>query len=264
MSSTTPTVVVVTPASKVETSHQVQVRAAIKAEALDQGWSVLPFIRTQTIAHTSGAAVGRTVAVLTPQDTETVYRQAHHGPFAVLATTGYRVRRDPRADPSTDRVLWEPADFLRYKAHVQVVRTPGDAPAVLTAALSALSALACDGMNDARALPMQVFSPGGHGFDLASIGGQQAFRKRHGGPRERSDAEGRTWKKGPNHGKETLRLGGTDLPTGFHWDVTVPRGSSTLTNGWQVWELVDRHAYVNIAPDAGVRNGHRCKRRWPG
>ena len=65
------------------------------------------------------------------------------------------------------------------------------------------------------------------------------------------------------HGQDELVVAGAALPTGFHWDVTVPRGSSMIATGWEVWELVDRNAYANIAPDAGVRVGDRCKRRWP-
>lgn len=110
---------------------------------------------------------------------------------------------------------------------------------------------------------MHVFAPQGHADDLAAADGRAAFKTRHGGPGARVDGEGRQWKKGPNHGHDDLVVAGSRMPTGFHWDVSVRRGSSTFANGWQVWELVDRNAYVNIAPDAGVREGQRCKQRWP-
>lgn len=263
MTGAAPSVLVVAPGAKIETPHQAQVRTAVEAEAATRGWPVMPFVRTVEIAHAIGESTGRKVAVLTAQDTETVYRAAHRGPLAVLASSGYRIRRDPRADPSTDRVLWAPQDFLRYKAHASVVRATGDAPEALDAALDALAGLACAGPNDPRTLPMHVFAPAGHADDLGTSDGRTAFKSRHGGPATRVDGECRQWKKGPNHGLDQLVVAGSSLPTGFHWDVSVRRGSSTFANGWQVWELVDRNAYVNIAPDAGVRDGQRCKQRWP-
>lgn len=212
MSGPPPSVLVVTPGAKIETRHQAQVRSAVEAEAHARGWPLLPFVRTVQVAHATGATTGRKVAVLTPQDTEAVYRAAHRGSLAVFATSGYRVRRDPRAEPSADRILWTPTDFLRYKAHAQVVRAPGDAPASLTAAQAALGGLSCGGASDPRALPMHVFSPDGHADDLDGAGGQKSFKVRHGAASARVDAEGKRWKAGPKHGLDALTVAGAPLP----------------------------------------------------
>lgn len=260
---TRPYLLIVTPGHGKETQHQYEVRKALAATARSRGWEVLPLVRTVTIGHAHGAARGRKVDVLTPQDTETVYRSAHTMPLALLATGSFKFRRDPRADPSTERLLWSPEDFLRYKAHARVVRAPSDVDRALQVAASELAALDCLSVNDPRVLPMHVFSSAGQYQHLDQLHGRNDFKAAHGSGRQRRDDDGRRWTKGPSHGREQLCVGGSMLPTGFHWDVTVERGSSTLANGWQVWDLVDRHAYVNIAPDAGVRKGNRCVRRWP-
>jgi hypothetical protein len=239
------------------------VKNALEAEARTLSWNVLPFVRTELVRHVGAESNGRGVRVLNPQDTEIIYRAAHVGPLAVIATVAYRVRRDPRIDPATQRSLLRPGDFLRYKGYVALVRAQMHAPAEVVAAGRGLQALACANKSDPRVLPMHIFAVEGCTHDLSDSSGRRTFDRQHGGARARTDPQGRLWKTGVRHGRETLVVAGTALPTGFHWDVSVPRGSSELCNGWQVWELQGRRGYANVAPDADIRRGNeQSVLRW--
>jgi hypothetical protein len=263
MQAATPRVAIVTRSRQHEVEDQRRVRAAIEAEVESRGWVSLPLVRTTSLSLQRGDAAGRRVNVLTPQDTESVYRASHGSPLIVLSTTSYRLRIDPRADPATSRVLWSPEDFFRHKAYTATVRSPREAPLAVSAALKGLQALECEGYSDPRVLPMHVFSPAGEPHDLSSMVGRRAFRSTHGAPGSRTDSLGRTWATGERHGRESLMVAGLPLPTGFHWDVSIARGNCSISNGWEVWELRGRRAYANIAPDAHIRRGSEgCVVRW--
>lgn len=258
-----PTLIVVAAAAKAENCRQAQTREALHDAAQATGWLVRPLLRVVSVAHATGDAVGRKVNVLSAQDTETVYRAAHDGPLSVLSTVSYRVRPDPRADPATDRALWAPEDFLRYKAHAAFVRGPERAVGTIASAAAALAALSCSGASDPRALPMHVFSPTGHAHDLSGEHGLRNFGRAHGPASGRVDRHGRRWSTGPHHGRETVTIAGSELPTGFHWDVAPTGRKAELCNGWQVWQLTSRAAYANVSPNAAVRKGNsQCVLRW--
>lgn len=252
---------IVAPAE--ESPSLAAVGTALEAAGASSGWNVLPPIRTVSVAYRGLPKTGRKRLVLSAEDTQAVYQAAHRAPLAVLASAGFYVRQDPRSDPIDERALWLPADFLRHKAYVSVVRSRAEVPSALQAAGTALSSLSCDGQADPRILPMHIFSPDGHKYALDSTRGQRAFKAQHGSASSRRDAENRVWTHGPNHAGPPLVVAGATLPAGFHWDVKVLRGSSEFSNGWEVWQLIDKNSYVNIAPNATVRNGARCSKRWP-
>lgn len=65
------------------------------------------------------------------------------------------------------------------------------------------------------------------------------------------------------HGSDTLKVAGSPLGQGFHWDVQSTRNPSTIATGWEVWRLAGQDGYVNVYPDAGVRKGNQARKVWP-
>lgn len=263
MASLNPSLIVVTAEVGKESQSQREVRIHLMEQAGRRKWEVLPLRRTVTIGY-EGKAAGRKVSVLTPQDARELYRAAHNGPLAILGPAAYHIRPDPSVNPAPDRALWKPDEFFRYKAHTDLIRSTRHVEEALDSSSAALKNLSCNGFTDPRTLPMHVFSPIGHKHDLTTPFGINNFKKIYGSAHSRTDSSGRVWTKGANHGREILKIAGHELPMGFHWDVNLDRGrrSCTIANGWQVWKLEARAAYVNISPNAAIRQGNLGVLRW--
>jgi hypothetical protein len=223
---------------------------------------VQPSARATVVHSRTSSAEGRRRYVLSPQDAKRIYELAHGGPLVAFATADVKVRLDARADPAAER-LFSPLDrFLRYKAHTIHVRQRDQVMNALAEVHAAMLSLKCDGHRDPRALPLHVFAPDIDLVGLDELEGRVTFDRRFGGPNNRHDGQGRQWATGAMHGTKTVSVADAVLPTGWHWDIQADRNSSTVSTGWEVWELLGRSGHLNITPDASVRAGKQSRRLW--
>lgn len=264
-----PILFLVRPPRVTESDSQSAIGNRTTEEAVRRGWEIRGQLRSQRILSAASETRGRPRFVLTPQDLETVYRNAHLYPVVVLAAPPLSIRLDPRNDPATNRSLISIDDLLRYKACGRLVNSVPEVPQAFDEAVTILSHVTCVDHRDPRVLPLHVFCPRNSELNLGDETGRKRFEAKFFGPRIRRDPEGRTWALGgPRHGQrwrenetETLRVGPIELPKGHHWDVGSAVNGSGLSNGWEVWKI-QANGYLNVGPDAGIRDGLNCKRIW--
>jgi hypothetical protein len=120
----------------------------------------------------------------------------------------------------------------------------------------------CQGLDDPRLLPLHAFDRSREWSSLVTVSGRTDFDRIHG--RSPRTAQGLRWSRDKAaHGREAVSVAGYELQTGFHWDVLVERGATTLMTHYEVWTLAARRGRVNVYPEAHVREGEACRRSWP-
>jgi hypothetical protein len=226
-----------------------------------------PTLRAQR-TPVQGNGWGRYAELLQPRDAIAVYRRLHQEPVLVLAFDEVWVRRNPERNPPTRRAAIPLSRFVQYKASYGRVHRESDINRHVATYWRWVAAVACDGDDDARVLPLPAFSTYEDWPQLDSVVERQAFKNRYGPARERSDAEGRRWRKpyaGGMHGwDQSVRIAGRLLSRGLHWDVDLPRGRAKLYTPNEIWEI-GAGAYVNVSPASNVRltRDSNARRLWP-
>ncbi len=209
-----------------------------------------------------------------PLGADELYRRSHRANLGVVTVDDASVASDPRRPDEWKGRIAAPK-FFRYKAFLigrfELARAR-DFSGNLTAdevrqfdAFARWDGLADpEGLDDPRHLPLPVFDPGQEWPRLNSIAGRREFRRKFGGPGPRIDRRRMTWTRAADlHTSVPLAVSGYALPTGFHWDVNLPRGGPVeVMNHREVWQ-VHRDGYINVHPDSHLRDGARCKRTWP-
>ena len=193
---------------------------------------------------------GRPVQLLSGRDAANLYRRAHRARVALFVAGRPLVPLTPDVTIRIERTV-PLIRFIRYKAHARPLPTvTADVSRQLDSCEAWHRSTKCEGGRDPRCLPLHVFAS--QRTDLDERTQRQAFDGSHGTGACRVDNRGLTWRLDPKnfHGRERLHVAGCELPSGFHWDVSVPNGPRELATGTEHW-LVSR--YINIAPDAHFR-----------
>ena len=200
---------------------------------------------------------GRPRELVAGADAVNLYRRAHRVRMAVFVSGKPFVSLTPGMPRiGQTRSL---TTFVRYKAHA--LRLPTETTQV-SSHLDSCEAwhrgAACEGGHDPRCLPLHVFET--RHTDLDEPRERRAFDIFHGTGARRQDDRGLKWRLDPTsfHGTERLHVAGHELPSGFHWDVSVQGGPKTLTTGTEEWKVF---RYINIAPDAHFRGRRPHARR---
>ena len=210
---------------------------------------------------------GRPLPVLSTEDSANLYRRAHRARVGVLVVGEAWVRSDPSEEPDVGPGSLNVQQFLAYKALVGTTRTHTlglDYAPFLERVEEWVAQVHCDGAHDPRCLPRQVFDAGDFQGDLGEGEARDAFARRFGGS-PRVDDRRLRWKAAVDRhgGREPLNVAGRELALGVHWDVEPDRAEARICTTNQVWK-VSRFGYVNVYPDAYVRDGEKCRLVWPG
>jgi hypothetical protein len=209
---------------------------------------------------------GRPLPAVRVEDAANLYRSVHRAHVGVLVIGDVLVRRDPSQAPALSPRSRHLIDFVRHKAHCEVVAASRFGAAVATflaAFLQWCTRVECEGEQDPRCLPMHTFEADPALPSLHTEEGRSRFAARHGSPTHRIDTRGLHWEPdGERHGRDVLHVAGRELPRGSHWDITPERASSRVFTAHEVWR-VDPEGHLNVYADSYVRQGTRSSREWP-
>lgn len=208
----------------------------------------------------------RPIDVVHPIDAHKLYQDVHLMRTCVLGQGGIFVLRDPRKDPPTQRDCISLREFVCHKAAFEIVED-GREPGEQAERLLAKPSTDCLGIKDPRVIPLHVFRGGLQPSELLDVEGRSRFRRAfqnkgggwaspNAGVWSPADARARHGAAGTD--RSALKVGDLELPLGFHWDVSGPRPIAIM-NSSTVWKL-DRSGYVNIYPDAFIRQGSKGAR----
>lgn len=238
----------------------------LSRRALDAGLDVGSYASTSTTFR--GEQPLRSIGVMEPGDATGLYRGAHRRPTFVVALSDIYVRRDPRYWPLHRRGAIDLESFVAHKAFFALVVDEETFGTRLLEFGEWASSEHCGGRDDPRVLPLHVFETNRDWKGLGDASIDAEFRRRHKGPKARTDASGKTWMRAPEeHGQPVLRVGNVALPAGLHWHVTAD-GAPHVTTTDEVWRLArrDSSAYLNVYPNAHVQHTGRAsgaKRVFP-
>ena len=227
------------------------VRNRLRRECRDRSWQLQE--KTTRVQRLNG----RPRELVTGVDAANLYRRAHRVRMAVFFSGRPLVSLTPRTPRNRQTVSL--TSFVRYKAHALRLPTePTRVPSHLDSCEAWRCSTECEGGHDPRCLPFHVFDT--QHDDLDEFRQRQAFDITHGTGARRRDDRGMKWRLDPTsfHGTERLHVAGYELPSGFHWDVSVQGGPKTLTTGTDEWKVF---RYINIAPDAHFRGRSPHARR---
>jgi len=235
------------------------------AQAQKAGLRIATF-EVREIREVSEEHWTKPVRLLAPNDAAEVYRLLHHGPVLVVAFTSAFVRRDPSSDPLTRKQALPLSRFVAHKAQFALINGRPGIPKALIEFEAWRQAVACEGQDDPRVLPLHTFLSAGTWAALGDGRERERFAQEHGSGGLRTDSGGRRWERASApHGRETLTVAGATLPQGMHWDVQFAHGKGTLHCANEVWR-VPRGCHVNMYPDGRARGkpgkGY-AKRVWP-
>jgi hypothetical protein len=194
-------------------------------------------------------------------DVERLYREAHRALVLVITvgTAQVHLRIDERPTNATTLPL---SQYLHHKACTLHVSRPEEASKVSDALARHQFDLSCEGHKDPRCIPFFLFRRT-ESNDLGSESGRSQFVSHYSQGRSANvsaliDGEGREWASREFHSADLIHVAGTTLPVGFHWNVQTKK-KTELANGWEVWRI-GAHGYVNVHPDAHIRQGDRTFR----
>ncbi len=216
---------------------------------------------SEVVAHRQREAGREPFLVLSAVDVCRLYRRAHRARVAVVALAGARVQRD--ASERASRTGSEPLEsFMQHKVLYRLATRPVEVPTILRDMSTWYSCTQCEGQNDPRCLPRQVYRDES-GLPLNSVEERRVWEaaQRKGAVAKathaRIDGHGRVWQRGEYHTLDLLQVAGATLPVGMHWDVQFTR-QDRVSTGWETWTFGLR-TYGNIHPDAYVRGKQGSK-----
>ena len=230
----------------------------LRAVCLEEGWSLQ--IRRTTSARDNGRPLGP----IKGEDATNLYRRLHRARVGVWQIGHAHAPVNPRTRRRlTDFV--ELSRFVIHKAYHHRIR-PQTTNENLRTSLAQFkkwtNGVSCQNEGDPRCLPFHVFSTGSDLQRLSSDEGRSEFSARHGSQSSRTDDSELRWDRpsgGGYHGREVIQVAGRRLHRGFHWDVSHPSNRHTIRTTSGIWEI-RKNGYVNIYPDAYVRQGKSAKR----
>ncbi len=194
--------------------------------------------------------------MLQRRDAAQMYEDMHRRPVAVIYEGKPVVRTNPRPPFRDDRTV-SLREFCKYKCYAENVSSDWE-----SAFDEWLTNIKCDGRDDPRILPLQIFSAK-EAFELDELAERQRFRRSHRVGRALVDKRKRRWssaRPGTRHGREPQTVRGLRLDDGFHWDVTMSR-SPVITSSTTIWE-VRSGGYINVYPDGCMRTGKKSQLIW--
>jgi hypothetical protein len=217
---------------------------------------------------------GRPLHLLSPLDTNELYRATHRSLTAIVDTCTTQLLRDPRDafGKISSRRTMRLSRLVTYKA--LLFNCSADSEGLADSIATALAGVDSDVRGkaidafDPRSLPFLPFELGGQrdeNLQLDTPEGRLRFDQGFGPARHRRDQQDVSWKLDPRayHGQETLLVRGRSLPPGFHWDVEIDRGTAHLCMAAEVWDL-KRGQYLNVYADMHTRTTRDGGRRvWP-
>lgn len=206
-------------------------------------------------------------ALIHPDDAYRLYRQINYSDVLVCSFAAGFVSRDPGHRAPKIASLLDVASLVRHKALHKLVRGKRD-PEMAFGDFTAWRAEAWQGdESDARILPLHMFATDCDTALLGTASGDAAFKKAHGNSSRRTDGAGLSWTRADaDHSREVLKIAGTSLTPGMHWDVGARRGSGRISNLREVLQIVGRrNGYVNVYPNACFRVNDKTavRRIWP-
>ena len=251
---------------EVDSTDVARLANAVRRRAEQQGLAFTTF-RARSV-RMSGEGPGRRSQFLEILDARGLYRSLHRAEVMVVTLTEVYVRRDPSRDPPARRTAMSLGEYVKHKGLFGLVRGDGDVDVHFNQfAVWRSEPPGCAGIDDPRALPFHVFEASGDRSSLRDAGWDRRFRHRYGPANRRTDDEAKVWSRATHHhGVDQLAVCRCFLPRGTHWDVSTGRQKVALRTSHEVWQLTDRpHDYVNVYPDAFVRNapGSTARRVWP-
>lgn len=261
----------------IESDEQERLRRALTSKAEHEGPGVLKVLRLADVSVLSGGRP-RPLPILAPGDATWLYERVHLGRVAVLRLGRAFVRRDPSTKPVRDRNVITVERYVRYKAYSGLIRTDADVAGHLVAFKQYREILQCDGLDDARILPLHIFNCP---RDWAALDGDDEKRRflvEHGGTAQyRRDCDGAVWVKpkgqAAKHGTLELWVAGYAVQRGFHWDVNVTSSPVRIFTPDAVWQIKPPHgakrgtgSYLNVYPNGHIRRSRSasaCRQIWP-
>ncbi len=240
---------------------------ACERRCAEDGITVVTYRTQQCRVHAPARVKER--EVLKPNDAYRLYDQLHFSPVIVLAFSSAFVSREPGLSEPPAKALLSVQDFVRHKALYRLIRGAAEVGMAFEGFVSWRNGVHCDGEDDPRTLPLHMFATDCDCTSLGTDAADEAFRRRHGGPPCRRDDKGLSWQRANRnayHGRPVLRVAGTDLAPGMHWEV-ASRRKRKLQNSMEVWRLEGAStSYVNVYPNAHISvSGARstAKKIWP-
>lgn len=248
----TPEVWVLFPSTSNSISQARGVRKAIRQICQDRNWNHYERPTTEY----------QKIPLVDASDFKNIYRRMHRTRVAVVsiqapAVGGPQIRMRPMPKHGQiflkGRELMSVRQLSRHKAFFLRLRWDRDHQTWASTFASWMNRVECDGIQDPRCVPFQVFLTARHwSKTIAGPAGRRRFDSEHGGATRRTDTRGLVWMTGTNHGlqqQDALQIAGNPLPIGFHWDVQAEQEVElwTPTEGWLI------RKYLNVTPDASIR-----------
>lgn len=206
---------------------------------------------------------GRLLQLLHPNDAHALYLATHHHPVVVIEIGEVMVRLNPRrSDP---RNAISVSRYVKYKAwHDRIGRSQDEAAVngIVKHFRDWAGSTRCNGDPDPRCLPLHVFRIEGS-YALDDSAERERFATNYGSPSRRTASNGIIWERSLAYHaiRDQLTVAGCVITPGFHWDVHPGRGTGKVSNSREVWEI-GRRGYVNIYPNAHVRDGENARKAW--
>ena len=239
------------------------IRDSIRLKCRDQGWSYAER-PTSLIKLPTGRPIGK----VTPEDATNLYRSIHTRRIGVWQVDDTDVPIRP--NPENNLRHYVPLRrFVQHKAfhyRIDPNRISEQWPESALAFQLWIKGVGCEGESDPRCLPFHVFETNLDKYDLSTPSGRQRFELHHRRRSSRRDRNELLWNRPAArqmHGQPILQVAGHYLVQGFHWDVSSQSKSQTVSNTSEIWKL-KRNGYVNISPNAHIREGKNASRIFRG
>ena len=234
-------------------------RRLIESECEVRGWSLAPPRPTRR----TRSSEGRPLVLIKNEDATNLYKRIHRVRVGVWQIGKAHVPIKPQPRPTANDYV-QLSRFIRHKAFHATVSDKSHWYSSLTEFDKWLNGIWCDNEGDPRCLPFHTFETDFETKNLTSQEGRSTFSETHGPQSSRVDHNQLRWDRpqGSYHGRDTLHIAGYELVRGFHWDVSSEMGKQRVTTTSDVWEI-RRKGYVNVYPDAHIREGRLSKRITP-
>ena len=236
-----------------------QVRHWLTLRCKSEGWS-LKLRPTDSIRTPEGRPLGS----IRSEDATNLYKRIHRARVGVwqVGDAHAPIKPEPRTIVKDYVPLNQFVSQKAFHCRIPIDGVESQGSPSLTAFHWWLTQVWCEGESDPRCLPFPVFSTTFDVARLATHEGRSVFPQIHGPQSSRRDHSNLLWRRGANHGRETLHIAGRNLVRGFHWDVSSLAREQHVATTSEVWRI-GPNGYVNVYPDQHIRLGFSARRLIP-